>query len=419
MSKFNNMPSRNEGMIEAYSKCKRTIKEKGAVNMIPFKDKKEIVTEEILKKTIVKGFKINEKDSCKVVIKDALFANVEGKEVLLDEPIVNNMLKEIYKALRNNVTKYNQFPKTLVISREDEEVLPQEKNKENSKEESILSFTPRWGMEDVYVNEEEKLQIQSALAMVFHREKLFDKWGLKKIMPNGRASVFNFYGPPGTGKSMMAEAIAHKLGKKLFLVNYAELESKYVGETPKNIRNLFKKAIEEDGVLVFDEADSFLGKRLTSVSQSADYGVNITRSVMLLEIERFDGVIIFTTNLLSNYDEAFKRRILASVEFRLPNEEGRKKIWETHLPQELPLSAEVTKALLAKKYEDISGADIKDMILYAAVISLENRRETVEIADFDQAYQYIKKRYTGMENFKINHEVITQEEYEKEIAKLQ
>ncbi|AKL95686.1 ATpase [Clostridium aceticum] len=387
--------------------------------MIPFKDKKEIVTEEILKKTIVKGFKINEKDSCKVVIKDALFANVEGKEVLLDEPIVNNMLKEIYKALRNNVTKYNQFPKTLVISREDEEVLPQEKNKENSKEESILSFTPRWGMEDVYVNEEEKLQIQSALAMVFHREKLFDKWGLKKIMPNGRASVFNFYGPPGTGKSMMAEAIAHKLGKKLFLVNYAELESKYVGETPKNIRNLFKKAIEEDGVLVFDEADSFLGKRLTSVSQSADYGVNITRSVMLLEIERFDGVIIFTTNLLSNYDEAFKRRILASVEFRLPNEEGRKKIWETHLPQELPLSAEVTKALLAKKYEDISGADIKDMILYAAVISLENRRETVEIADFDQAYQYIKKRYTGMENFKINHEVITQEEYEKEIAKLQ
>ena len=140
-----------------------------------------------------------------------------------------------------------------------------------------------------------------------HRDKIFNEWGLEETIKSDRAIILNFYGPAGTGKSLTAEAIAGTLGKKLYSVNYSELESKYVGETPKNIKQVFKRAKDEDAVLVMDEADSFLSKRLSNITQSADYGVNITRSVMLLELEKFDGIVIFTTNLLENYDEAFKR----------------------------------------------------------------------------------------------------------------
>lgn len=181
-----------------------------------------------------------------------------------------------------------------------------------------------------------------------NQDKLYKEWGLGKVFKQHRSIVLNFYGKPGTGKTMMAEAIAQYLGKKIYQVNYAELESKYVGETPKNIVEVFKQAQADGAVLVFDEADSFLGKRLTNVSQSPDYGVNITRSVMLMEIEKYEGVVVFTTNLMSNYDEAFKRRIFTNVEFRMPDAEARRRIWKTHIPPELPLTEDITCLVLAK-----------------------------------------------------------------------
>lgn len=176
---------------------------------------------------------------------------------------------------------------------------------------------------------------------------------------------------------MAAEAVAKYLGKKLYSINYSELESKYVGQTPKNIKKAFERAKKEDAVLVFDEADSFLGKRLTNISQSADYGVNITRSVMLLELEKFEGVVIFTTNLMENYDEAFKRRILASIQFKLPDEEGRKAIFASNLPATLPVSEDVTPEKLADKFKNVSGADIKDIIFVAAINAIEKRNKMI------------------------------------------
>lgn len=170
---------------------------------------------------------------------------------------------------------------------------------------------------------------------------------------------------------MAAEAVAKYLNKKIYSINYANLESKYVGQTPKNIKKAFEMAKNDDAVLVFEEADSFLGKRLVNITQSADYGVNITRSVMLLELEKFSGVVIFTTNLLENYDEAFKRRILASVEFKMPDEKGRKAIFDVHMPEKLPLAEDVNSEILAQEFTEVSGADIKDIIFMAAINAIE------------------------------------------------
>ena len=102
-----------------------------------------------------------------------------------------------------------------------------------------------WTLDDVSLNGGARAHIEAVLAMIRHREKLFGDWGLGETNPEGRAMALNFYGPPGTGKSMTAEALAGSLGKQLLLVSYAELESKYVGETPKNIRAVFQTASQQ------------------------------------------------------------------------------------------------------------------------------------------------------------------------------
>ena len=183
----------------------------------------------------------------------------------------------------------------------------------------------------------------------------------------------------------------------------------------------FTKAKEENAVLVFDEADSFLGKRLTHVTQSSDYGVNVTRSVMLMQLENFDGLVIFTTNLVSNYDEAFKRRILASIPFALPDVNGREKIWEIYLKRGVTLEDGITAKSLSEKYEGISGADIKDMLLYAAVSALyrDEDNPSLNMDDFNGAFLMMMERQKPMnEAFReikvVKHEKISREEYVKE-----
>ena len=278
----------------------------------------------------------------------------------------------------------------------------------------VIVREPRWKFSDVYIDPKILTEINRSLLIARHRDKLFGEWKLGNGQDSGRAIVFNFYGPSGTGKSMTGEAIAAELGKKIYVVNYSELESKYVGETPKNIVEVFRKAQAEDAVLIFDEADSFLGKRLTNVTQSADYGVNITRSVMLLELEKFDGIVIFTTNLVTNYDEAFKRRILTSIKFDLPDEFARRKIWEIYLSRNLPLNQTLSAETLAEKYDNISGADIKDMLLYAALCALhrDEAQPLIEAKDFDAAFDMILNRSNdSLSNVKITRETVSAEQY--------
>lgn len=363
-------------------------------------------------KTIAKTYSVNG-HNISVTVKDALFAQIDGQEIILDETMVEGMLSDILRAVKNHSTKYNPIPKSIVISHSEAQVFTDP----NKLEQDMVScYIPSWSLEEVYIDGEQERQILSAVAVVDHHEKLFQEWGLEQTFKKGRSKILNFYGPPGTGKSMMAEAVAHYLRKKVCLVNYSQLESKFVGETPKNITNAFKTAKDNDAVLIFDEADSFLGKRLTNMSQSADYGVNITRSVMLMELEKFDGVVIFTTNLISNYDDAFKRRILANVEFKFPDEEGRKKIWSTHIPNKLPLH-EVSLEQLSSRYTHISGADIKDILLMASMLGIQNNSDFVTINDFDQAYKFVTSRYLGSEpNIIVKHEKISEEQYQKETA---
>ena len=360
------------------------------------------------------------------------FIEREGKEEVADQFVWKQRIDKIFGVVVDSVkqchTSYCPIPAEVEIYFKSKTTTTENKNsmqmdssaidtKTASQNESIIVREPRWTFDDIYISPNILDEVNRTLLIAKHRDKLFDEWKLGNGQDTGRAIVFNFYGPSGTGKSMTGEAIASYLGKKIYAVNYSELESKYVGETPKNIVAAFKKAQADNAVLIFDEADSFLGKRLTNVTQSADYGVNITRSVMLLELEKFDGIVIFTTNLVTNYDEAFKRRILTSVRFNLPDEFARNKIWEIYLNRGLPLAQNVTSEGLAKKYNDISGADIKDMLLHAAISAIYKNEQNpiIGFEDFDSAFQMIISRRTNKQpQVTVQHETISAAQFEEE-----
>ncbi len=268
--------------------------------------------------------------------------------------------------------------------------------------ESFEVERPRRSLEDLIVSAQTLANIEALLAKVRHHHTLYELWNLRKIDPYGGRTAINLYGPPGTGKTFCAEAIAAALGKPFIRVNYAEIESKYVGETPKNIKAAFSKAAQADAVLIFDEADSILGRRLTNVTQSADHGVNVSRSVMLMELDRFEGVTVFTTNLASNYDAAFVRRILGHIEMPLPDRDARIRLWRMHLPEQMPISPNLEDyfGILADASEGLAGGEILNAVIHGAMKAVQRSGEGQRVTQEDllSGVQHVKKAKEDVAN---------------------
>ncbi len=229
------------------------------------------------------------------------------------------------------------------------------------------SITPRRTFEDVILSPATRRALQSALAQVTQHDLIFKGWGLGERHSTGLGLAFNFAGPPGTGKTICAEAIAQSLGRQLLVVRYAELESMWMGETSKNVSAIFRTAREEEAVLLFDEADAIAARRSTSVDTGSQRESNSVVNVLLQELDRYTGVVIFATNLAANFDPAFERRIRTHVLFELPGEAERVQIWKVQLhPSRTPLGMDVDFDALAQRYE-VSGGDIQNAVLKAAL----------------------------------------------------
>jgi SpoVK/Ycf46/Vps4 family AAA+-type ATPase len=232
---------------------------------------------------------------------------------------------------------------------------------------AVESIVARRTFDDVILPPTTRRLLDAALAQVTQYDLIFNRWGLGERHPTGLALAFNFAGPPGTGKTICAEAIAHSLGRRLLLVRYGELESMWMGETPKNIAAIFSKARDEQAVLFFDEADAIATRRSTSVDSGIQRESNTTVSVLLQELESYNGVVIFATNLAANFDPAFERRIRTHVLFEMPGEAEREKIWRVQLhPSRTPVAPDVDFQALATRYE-VSGGDIRNAVLKAAL----------------------------------------------------
>ena len=230
----------------------------------------------------------------------------------------------------------------------------------------VESIVPRWTFRDVVLPQPTRQALENALAEVRSQHLIFKQWGLGERHATGLSVAINFAGPPGTGKTICAEAIAHSLGKELLLVRYAEMESMWMGETPKNVAAVFRLAVENDAVLFFDEADAIAARRSSGADQAQMRESNTIVNVLLRELEAFNGVVIFATNLAANFDPAFERRIRTHVLFEMPGPSERERIWRAQLhPTKTPLAPDVDFRALATSYL-ASGGDIKNAVLKAA-----------------------------------------------------
>jgi SpoVK/Ycf46/Vps4 family AAA+-type ATPase len=224
--------------------------------------------------------------------------------------------------------------------------------------------TRRWP--DLVLPADRLAQVREVAVRYRHRELVFGTWRFSAQPSAGVIALFA--GPSGTGKTLAAEIIAGDLGLDLYKVDLANLVSKYIGETEKNLSQVFDAAEASNVVLFFDEADALLGKR-SEVSDAHDRYANIEVAYLLQRLERHNGLVVLATNLPKNIDAAFARRIHVSIDFPMPEEAERRRIWDQAIPAAAPV-ADLDVEFLASRFE-LSGGSIRNVALSAAFLAAE------------------------------------------------
>jgi SpoVK/Ycf46/Vps4 family AAA+-type ATPase len=228
-------------------------------------------------------------------------------------------------------------------------------------------ISPRALWDDLVLPPDQRDRLVEICAHLRHRGKVMDGWGFDRKMALGKGVSALFSGPPGTGKTLAAGVMARELGLDLYHVELPAILSKYIGETEKNLSQLFDEAEQSNAILFFDEADTLFGKR-TEVKDAHDRNANLEASYMLQRMEAYEGMSILASNFTKNMDEAFVRRIRFMVEFPSPNERDRRRIWDRAFPPEAPRADDLDLDFLARKI-DLAGGYIRNIALRAAFLA--------------------------------------------------
>ena len=259
------------------------------------------------------------------------------------------------------------------------------------KEQEMFELvTTTKSLDDVILNEKTKETLDALLKQVDKNViNRLRQWGIKDKKKGIEAKII-FYGVAGTGKTLTALALAKSLKKEVLSFDCSKILSMYIGESEKNVRSIFDKYYElrtqtkSEPVLLLNEADQFLSSRAQGGMSSSDKMHNQMQNIFLEQIEKFDGILIATTNLLENLDKAFSRRFNYKIEFVKPNKNQRLDLWKKLLPSNLPLEKDFDIEELAK-YE-LTGGQIELVIKNTAykiavsdepIFKVENFKEQI------------------------------------------
>jgi hypothetical protein len=223
----------------------------------------------------------------------------------------------------------------------------------------------RWS--DIVLPDDSIQQLKEICARVTFGDTVLQNGGFGRKLSSGKGITVLFAGPSGAGKSMAAEVIANELGLSLYRIDLSRVVSKYIGETEQNLERIFNAAMRSNAVLLFNEADSLMGKR-SAVHDAHDRYANIEISYLLQKMEQHEGITILTTNLRGNMDDAFLRRLTFTIHFPFPEEESRREIWKRIWPTETRVAPEVDFALLANRFR-LSGGNISNIGLASAFLA--------------------------------------------------
>ena len=228
-----------------------------------------------------------------------------------------------------------------------------------------VTVTTTWA--DLVLPQEDMDRIQEFIARRKYADKVYNDWGYGTRVGYGKGLIALFSGPPGTGKTMLAGLIAQALDLDLFQVDLANVVSKWVGETEKQLAKVFDQAERAHAVLLFDEADSLFAKR-TEVKSSNDRYGNMATNYLLQRLEQYTGVAVLTTNKDASLDEALQRRLTLHLYLEIPDIDERERLWRTFMPERAPVSRDVDLRTLALEFE-LSGGYIKNAAVRAAFLA--------------------------------------------------
>ena len=214
--------------------------------------------------------------------------------------------------------------------------------------------------------------LRSVAAYLRHRDLVLSEWGYERALARTQGLKVLFAGESGTGKTLAAQVLAHDLGLELFRIDLATVVSKYIGETEKNLDQIFSAAEGSNAILFFDEADALFGKR-SEVQDAHDRYANIEVAYLLQKMETYAGAVILATNLRQNIDDAFLRRLDFVADFPFPEVEDRERIWRLLLPEAAPLGDDIDLAFLATQFK-LSGGGIRNCSLAAAFLAADDGR---------------------------------------------
>lgn len=238
-----------------------------------------------------------------------------------------------------------------------------------------ITTTRSW--EDLVLDNKTMKQIDDIKLWIDNGNRLLDEWNLRGKIKNGYRALF--YGTPGTGKTFTATLLGKVTGRDVYCVDLSMVVSKYVGETEKNLSNVFDVAEGKNWILFFDEADALFGKR-TGVKDSHDRYANQEVAYLLQRVENYDGLVILSTNQKTNIDDAFARRFQSAIRFSMPNAEERKKLWMATFSEKSYFEEKIDIDDIASRYE-IAGGAILNVVQYCSLMAISRNDTCIRYDD--------------------------------------
>ncbi len=230
-----------------------------------------------------------------------------------------------------------------------------------------ITTTTTWA--DLVLPQQDMERIEEFISRKRYQDQVYRSWGFGERVGYGKGLIALFSGPPGTGKTMLAGLIAQALDLDMYQVDLAQVVSKWVGETEKQLGQVFDQAERAHAVLLFDEADSLFAKR-TEVKGANDRYGNMATNYLLQRLEQYTGVAVLTTNKDTALDEALQRRLTLHLRLEVPDVEERTRLWQTFLPPKAPVERDINLTVLANEFE-LSGGYIKNAAVRAAFLAAQ------------------------------------------------
>ena len=277
---------------------------------------------------------------------------------------------------------HNGEPELSHVLKISEEYLSQLTIGENFKPQYSTNFPAkpietRLDWKDLVLHDHVREELDDIITWIEHGDTLMNEWGLENKVASGYRALF--YGPPGTGKTLTACLIGKSLGIDIYRIDLSMIVSKFIGETEKNLANIFDQAENKNWILFFDEADALFGKR-TATSSSNDRHANQEVAYLLQRIEDFPGIIILASNLKGNLDDAFSRRFQSMIYFPVPDKEQRLQLWRNAFDNKLDIDPEIDWQKIATEYE-ISGGSITNVLRHCSIKAIQRESKKVMLRD--------------------------------------